>query len=135
MTTTAQTSSVSPGQYKVLGTRPMRHDAYDKVTGAAKFGADLNLPGMLHGKVLRSPHSHARIRSIDVQIGSVRVAQRSPVGAVIFIPVRCVGRIDQPGGEALASPDICKHVTGVGAIDDRGRAKTTDDISVLIGGN
>ncbi len=62
MTTTAQPRS---GQYRVLGTRPMRHDAYDKVTGAAKFGADLNLPGMLHGKVLRSPYSHARIRSID----------------------------------------------------------------------
>ena len=62
MTTTVQPSS---GQYRVLGTRPMRHDAYDKVTGAAKFGADLNLPGMLHGKVLRSPYSHARIRSID----------------------------------------------------------------------
>ncbi len=62
MTTTAQPSS---GEYRVLGTRPMRHDAYDKVTGAARFGADLNLPGMLHGKVLRSPYSHARIRSID----------------------------------------------------------------------
>ena len=64
MTTTAQPES-SPRQYKVLGTRPMRHDAYDKVTGAAKFGADINMPGMLHGKVLRSPYSHARIRSID----------------------------------------------------------------------
>ena len=62
MTTTAQPSS---GEYRVLGTRPMRHDAYDKVTGAARFGADLNLPGMLHGKVLRSPYSHARIRAID----------------------------------------------------------------------
>ena len=64
MTTTAQPES-SPRQYKILGTRPMRHDAYDKVTGAAKFGADINMPGMLHGKVLRSPYSHARIRSID----------------------------------------------------------------------
>lgn len=64
-TTTAQPGSAGSHQYRVLGTRPMRHDAYDKVTGAARFGADLNLPGMLHGKVLRSPHSHARIRSID----------------------------------------------------------------------
>ena len=51
--------------YKVVGTRPMRHDGIEKVTGAAKYGADLHLPGMLHGKVLRSPHSHARILSID----------------------------------------------------------------------
>ncbi|MCH8897143.1 MAG: xanthine dehydrogenase family protein molybdopterin-binding subunit [Chloroflexi bacterium] len=65
MTTTVQPDLESSSKYKVLGTRPMRHDAYDKVTGAARFGADINLPGMLHGKVLRSPHCHAWIRSID----------------------------------------------------------------------
>ncbi|GIS88282.1 MAG: hypothetical protein CM1200mP18_09920 [Gammaproteobacteria bacterium] len=37
-----------------------------KVTGRAKFGADTYLPNMLHGKVLRSPHAHARIKSIDM---------------------------------------------------------------------
>ena len=52
-------------KFKVIGTRPIRHDGADKVTGRAKYGADLNLPGMLHGKVLRSPHAHARIKSID----------------------------------------------------------------------
>ncbi len=52
--------------YKVVGTRPIRHDGTDKVTGRAIFGADVRLPGLLHGKVLRSPHAHARIRSIDV---------------------------------------------------------------------
>ena len=50
---------------KVVGTRPLRPDGVDKVTGRAKFGADLNLPNMLIGKVLRSPHAHARIKSID----------------------------------------------------------------------
>ncbi len=49
----------------MLGTRPIRHDGLDKVTGAAKYGADIQLPGMLHGMILRSPHAHARIRSID----------------------------------------------------------------------
>ncbi|MFW6125272.1 MAG: xanthine dehydrogenase family protein molybdopterin-binding subunit, partial [Pirellulales bacterium] len=52
-------------QYKVIGTRPIRHDGVDKVTGRAKYGADVQLAGMLHGNVLRSPHAHARIRSID----------------------------------------------------------------------
>ena len=47
--------------YKVVGTRPIRHDGYDKVTGKAAYGADVALPGMLHGKVLRSPHAHANI--------------------------------------------------------------------------
>ena len=51
--------------YTVFGTRPPRFDAADKVTGRALYGPDINLPGMLHGKVLRSPHAHARILSID----------------------------------------------------------------------
>ena len=52
-------------QFDYVGTRPVRHDGVDKVTGRAAFGADFSLPGMLHGAVLRSPHAHARIVSID----------------------------------------------------------------------
>lgn len=52
-------------QYKVIGTRPVRHDGADKVTGRAKYGADIRLSGLLAGYVLRSPHAHARIKSID----------------------------------------------------------------------
>ena len=52
-------------KYKVIGSRPVRPDGVDKVTGRAKYGADINLPGMLYGRVLRSPHAHARILSID----------------------------------------------------------------------
>jgi len=48
-----------------IGKRPLRPDGVDKVTGRARFGADFSMPGMLVGKVLRSPHPHARIRSID----------------------------------------------------------------------
>ena len=51
--------------YNVVGTRPMRHDAYDKVTGRALYGADFQIAGLIHGKTLRSPHAHALIRSID----------------------------------------------------------------------
>ena len=51
--------------FKWVGTRPVRPDGVQKVTGAAKFGADYHLPGMLYGQVLRSPHAHARIRVID----------------------------------------------------------------------
>jgi CO/xanthine dehydrogenase Mo-binding subunit len=51
--------------YTVIGTRPLRPDGVDKVTGRAVYGADVRLTGLLHGKVLRSPHGHARIRSID----------------------------------------------------------------------
>jgi CO/xanthine dehydrogenase Mo-binding subunit len=53
---------------KIIGTSPVKHDGIDKVTGRAKFGADLFLPGMLVGKILRSPHAHARIKSIDISV-------------------------------------------------------------------
>ena len=56
---------LSTKEYKVVGKRPIRHDGYDKVTGKAQYGADISLPGMIHGKILRSPHAHARILSID----------------------------------------------------------------------
>src|SRR6201988_761280 len=63
----AEISSNSDTHFRVIGTRPIRHDGEDKVTGRAKYGADYTLPGMLHGKVLRSPHAHARIRSINIE--------------------------------------------------------------------
>jgi len=55
-------------QYSVLGQRPVRHDGADKVTGKAVYTGDLQLPGaaMAHGKIVRSPHAHARIKKIDV---------------------------------------------------------------------
>ncbi|HEY2047955.1 MAG TPA: hypothetical protein VGH03_01325, partial [Caulobacteraceae bacterium] len=52
---------------KIVGTRPVRPDGADKVTGRALYGADLALPGMLVGKVARSPYAHARIVSIDTR--------------------------------------------------------------------
>ena len=59
------TATETAKKYKVIGTRPVRHDGVDKVTGKALYGADVRLQGMVHGKVLRSPHPHARIKSID----------------------------------------------------------------------
>src|SRR5947209_16958628 len=52
-------------EFKVIGTRPIRHDGVDKVTGRAVYGADVQMAGLLHGRVLRSPIPHGRIRSID----------------------------------------------------------------------
>jgi CO/xanthine dehydrogenase Mo-binding subunit len=50
---------------RLVGTRPIRPDGVDKVTGRANFGADMTMPGMLWGRVKRSPHAHARIVSIN----------------------------------------------------------------------
>lgn len=51
--------------FKSVGTSPIRPDGVPKVTGIAQYGADYSLPGMLWAKILRSPHAHARIRSIN----------------------------------------------------------------------
>ena len=56
---------VASKEYKVIGTRPIRHDGTDKVTGRAQYGADIRLTGMLFGRVKRSPHAHAIIKKID----------------------------------------------------------------------
>ena len=56
---------LSTKEYDVVGTRPIRHDGADKVTGRAKYGADYYPTGLLYAKWLRSPHAHANIRSID----------------------------------------------------------------------
>ena len=53
--------------FRQIGTRPVRPDGVDKVTGRALYSPDFVAPGMLHGAVLRSPHPHARIRGIDTR--------------------------------------------------------------------
>jgi CO/xanthine dehydrogenase Mo-binding subunit len=58
--------SYSAHDFKSVGTRPIRPDGVDKVTGRARYGADFNMPGQLVGRILRSPHAHARIRGIDI---------------------------------------------------------------------
>ena len=58
-------------EYDVVGTRPIRPDGADKVTGRALYGADFKAAGLLHGSVLRSPHAHARIKSIDTSKAKV----------------------------------------------------------------
>ncbi|MGZ8426379.1 MAG: xanthine dehydrogenase family protein molybdopterin-binding subunit [Candidatus Binatia bacterium] len=52
-------------EYSIVGKRITRIDAYERVTGQAQYTGDIQLPGMLYARVLRSPHPHARILSID----------------------------------------------------------------------
>ena len=86
--------------YKVVGTRPVRHDGADKVTGRAIYGTDLNLPDMLHARVLRSPHAHARIKSIDTSKAEALEGVRAVVTGTGF-GAQCrgaVGRFGRRGG-------------------------------------
>ena len=81
---------LATGKYDVIGTRPIRHDGTDKVTGRAQYGADVHLPGLLYGAVLRSPHAHARIKSIDT----------SPALAIPGVKaVATAADLPQPSGE------------------------------------
>ena len=65
--------------FKFIGTRPNRPDGFEKVTGRAKYGADISAVGMLHGAVLRSPYAHARIKSINFE----KAAKLDGVKAII----------------------------------------------------
>jgi CO/xanthine dehydrogenase Mo-binding subunit len=76
--------SQSTSKYKWIGTRPDRPDGADKVTGRARFGADFNLPGQLIGKVLRSPHPHAVIKSIDTSKAEALAGVKAVVTAKDF---------------------------------------------------
>ena len=82
---------LSNQEYNVVGTRPVRPDGADKVTGKAHYSADITLPGLLYGKVLRSPHAHARIKSLDTS----RAAAHPGVRAVVT-----AADIQKPSGRA-----------------------------------
>ncbi|MCP4006609.1 MAG: xanthine dehydrogenase family protein molybdopterin-binding subunit [bacterium] len=70
--------------FQQVGTRPIRHDGIDKVTGRANFGADFSLPGMLWGRVLRSPHAHAKILSIDTTKAEASEGVKAVISGVDF---------------------------------------------------
>jgi CO/xanthine dehydrogenase Mo-binding subunit len=70
---------VSSEHYRHIGKATVRKDAVDIVTGSVTYIDDIKMPGMLHGKVLRSPHAHADIKYID----TTKVAQLRGVRAVL----------------------------------------------------
>src|SRR5207253_4363508 len=70
--------------FKWVGTRPVRPDGVPKVTGTALYGSDLAMPGMLVGRVLRSPHAHARIRAIDIAKAAALPGVKAVVTSVDF---------------------------------------------------
>lgn len=81
--TVTEEPTTTPG-YKWVGTRPVRPDGLEKVTGKARFGADLVLPGMLEAAVLRSPHAHAKIVSIDTSAAEAMPGVRAIITGADF---------------------------------------------------
>lgn len=76
-----------PSPTSVVGTRPIRPDGVDKVTGRAQFGADFTMPEMLWGKIKRSPHAHAKIVSIDTSRALALPGVKAVVTSADFVDV------------------------------------------------
>ena len=117
---TAKASASNTG-FKVIGTTPIRHDAMDKVTGQARYGADITLPGLLHGKILRSPHAHARIRSID----TAKALALPGVKAVVTsadLPVLSGRPVDVAEGSPLNPRFLSNNVLASGKVLYQGHA-------------
>ena len=100
--------SLEPNLLKVVGTRPLRPDGADKVTGRAAFGADLMLPGMLEARMKRSPHAHARILGIDTSAALAMPGVKAVVTCADLLDLEAV---DAHVGETNATlKDICRNV-------------------------
>ena len=84
---------MSERKFKYVGTRPIRHDGVEKVTGRANYGADIVLPGMLHGAIARSEHAHARIVRIDTSGAEAMDGVRAVVTGADFpdVPIQWMG--------------------------------------------
>ena len=93
---------------KWVGTRPIRPDGVDKVTGRAQFGADFVLPGMIVGKVLRSPHAHANIRSINIDKAQALPGVKAVITAADFPEL--VSEFEQAGEVMLNYRDMSCNV-------------------------
>ena len=78
--------SPKPRVFKQVGTRPARPDGIDKVTGRAQYGADVSAPGMLTARILRSPHAHAEILSIDTSAAEALPGVKAVVTAADLVP-------------------------------------------------
>src|ERR1039457_281322 len=83
----------------VIGKRVPRINGRAKVTGAARFTVDIKLAGMLHGRLLRSPHAHARIISIDSH-----AAEWHPDVRAVYIITDIVGRAIERAPEIDPAP-------------------------------
>jgi xanthine dehydrogenase YagR molybdenum-binding subunit len=73
------------GETRVVGTRRPKVDAYERVSGTAKYPSDITMPGMLYGAILRSPHPNARVVSVDTSAAEAMDGVRAAISA--FTPL------------------------------------------------
>ena len=90
------------GSFKQVGTRPIRPDGVEKVTGKAIFGTDYKAANMLHGAIVRSPHPHARIKSIDTSRAEAVPGVKAVVTGADFPSIEdIIVRTGESSGSAL----------------------------------
>lgn len=106
---------LSNQDYNVVGTRPLRPDGADKVTGRALYGADYAAAGMLSGSVLRSPHAHARIKSIDTSKAEALDGVRAVVTSADF-PQGGEGGVQWQRDNVLASDKVLYRGHAIAAV-------------------
>ena len=111
-------------EYAVLGKRVTRVDALEKVTGAAQYGGDVHLPGMLHGKFVRSAHPHAKILNIDTSEAEKLPGVRAIVtqddvesGRRVFATDKVLYLGEPIAAVAATDPDIAEEAADLIKID------------------
>ena len=107
--------STEKTDFKVIGTRVPRPDGIDKVTGRAQYGADLIVPGMLTGAILRSPHPHAVINAIDTSAAAALPGVKAVVTSADFTPIDDEG-IRDVADNCLARGKVLYHGHAVAAV-------------------
>jgi xanthine dehydrogenase YagR molybdenum-binding subunit len=86
-----------PANRRLIGTKVQRVDGADKSTGRAKYSFDINRPRLLHARILRSPHAHATIRTIDTA-----AAEKTPGFRALHIIKKPGAEVTWAGDEVLA---------------------------------
>ncbi len=106
--------------YAVIGTRPIRPDGADKVTGRAVYGADVRLPGMLRARVLRSPYPHALIKSIDTSKAEALPGVKAVITGKDWPAV--ADKVEELGEDVVNLSDLGKNLMAVNKVLYKGHA-------------
>ncbi len=110
-----------PKEPRILGTKVKRLDGPEKSTGRAKYSYDINRPGMLHAVILRCPHAHAKIKSIDTA-----AAKKSPgFKSIVLINISRDGRVLSIDGDKLT------YAVGKGKKEEKFTAPVTPSVTLF----
>src|ERR1700680_3065668 len=98
-----------PKKPRLIGTKTPRLDGPDKATGRAKYSYDINRPGMLHARILRCPHAHAVVKTIDTA-----AAEKTPGYRAVHLLVQAGAELLWAGAEiAAVAADTEEHAEDV----------------------